>query len=86
MNLSGPVDFRPKLISTLRNYSTKRLKSDLTAGIVTGIVALPLAIAFGIASGVSPTIGLITAIIGGFRVSAWVLRSPHSWPALYWCF
>ena len=70
MNLSGPVDFRPKLISTLRNYSTKRLKSDLTAGIVTGIVALPLAIAFGIASGVSPTIGLITAIIGGFMVSA----------------
>ena len=35
-----------------------------------GIVALPLAIAFGIASGVSPTIGLITAIIGGFMVSA----------------
>ncbi len=34
-----------------------------------GIVALPLAIAFGIASGVSPTIGLITAIIGGFMVS-----------------
>ena len=70
MNLSGPVDFRPKLISTLRNYSVKRLKSDFTAGIVTGIVALPLAIAFGIASGVSPTIGLITAIIGGFMVSA----------------
>lgn len=35
-----------------------------------GIVALPLAIAFGIASGVSPTVGLITAIIGGFIVSA----------------
>ncbi len=40
------------------------------AGIVVGIVALPLAIAFGIASGVSPTVGLITAIIGGFIVSA----------------
>ena len=35
-----------------------------------GIVALPLAIAFGIASGVSPTVGLITAIVGGFIVSA----------------
>ena len=35
-----------------------------------GIVALPLAIAFGIASGVTPTEGLITAIIGGFLVSA----------------
>ena len=33
-------------------------------------MALPLAIAFGIASGVSPTVGLITAIIGGFIVSA----------------
>lgn len=31
---------------------------------------MPLAIAFGIASGVSPTVGLITAIIGGFMVSA----------------
>lgn len=70
MNLSGPVDFRPKLFSSLRHYSASRFKSDLIAGIVVGIVALPLAIAFGIASGVSPTVGLITAIIGGFLVSA----------------
>ena len=35
-----------------------------------GIVALPLAIAFGIASGVSPSQGILTAIIGGFLVSA----------------
>lgn len=70
MHLSGPVDFRPKLFSALRNYDAKRFKSDLIAGIVVGIVALPLAIAFGIASGVSPTVGLITAIIGGFMVSA----------------
>jgi len=47
----------------------ERLRQDIIAGIVVGIVALPLAIAFGIASGVSPTIGLITAIIGGFMVS-----------------
>ncbi|MBR5898922.1 MAG: sulfate permease [Muribaculaceae bacterium] len=70
MNLSGTIDFRPKLISALRNYSMSRLKDDLIAGIVVGIVALPLAIAFGIASGVTPSIGLITAIIGGFLVSA----------------
>ncbi|MCI9607886.1 MAG: sulfate permease [Muribaculaceae bacterium] len=70
MHLSGPVDFRPKLFSALRHYDAKRFKSDLIAGIVVGIVALPLAIAFGIASGVSPTVGLITAIIGGFMVSA----------------
>lgn len=70
MKLSGSIDFSPKLISSLRNYSLSKFKDDLIAGIVVGIVALPLAIAFGIASGVSPTIGLITAIIGGFLVSA----------------
>lgn len=70
MKLSGSIDFRPKLISSLKNYSLTKFKDDLIAGIVVGIVALPLAIAFGIASGVSPTIGLITAIIGGFLVSA----------------
>lgn len=70
MNFSGPIDFRPKLFSALTHYSASKFKNDLIAGIVVGIVALPLAIAFGIASGVSPTIGLITAIIGGFLVSA----------------
>lgn len=70
MKLSGSIDFRPKLFSSLKNYSLSKFKDDLIAGIVVGIVALPLAIAFGIASGVSPTIGLITAIIGGFLVSA----------------
>lgn len=63
------IDFHPKLFSALRHYTPERLKADVIAGIVVGIVALPLAIAFGIASGVSPTIGLITAIIGGFMVS-----------------
>ena len=69
MNLSGTIDFRPKLWGALRHYTSARLKADIIAGIVVGIVALPLAIAFGIASGVSPTVGLITAIIGGFLVS-----------------
>lgn len=44
--------------------------ADLMAGLIVGIVALPLAIAFGIASGVSPSQGILTAIIGGFLVSA----------------
>ena len=70
MKLSGSIDFQPKLLSSLKGYSLSRFKDDLIAGIVVGIVALPLAIAFGIASGVTPTIGLITAIIGGFVVSA----------------
>lgn len=63
------VDFHPKLFGALRHYTAERFKADVIAGIVVGIVALPLAIAFGIASGVSPTIGLLTAIIGGFLVS-----------------
>lgn len=70
MKLSGTIDFRPKLVSSICNYSSEKFKSDVIAGVVVAIVALPLAIAFGIASGVSPTIGLITAIIGGFIVSA----------------
>lgn len=70
MNFSGKLDFRPKLWSALGHYSGKKFQADLVAGIVVGIVALPLAIAFAIASGVSPTVGLITAIIGGFMVSA----------------
>lgn len=40
------------------------------AGLIVGLVALPLAIAFAIASGVPPEKGLITAIIGGFVISA----------------
>ena len=70
MNFAASLDFKPKLVSTLKNYSFDKFKNDLVAGIVVGIVALPLAISFGIASGVSPTVGLITAIIGGFIVSA----------------
>lgn len=70
MSITGALNLRPKLWGALRNYSPERLRADIIAGIVVGIVALPLAIAFGIASGVSPTIGLITAIIGGFMVSA----------------
>ncbi len=70
MRFSGAISYRPKLLSVFGNYSAAKFKNDLIAGIVVGIVALPLAIAFGIASGVSPTVGLITAIVGGFIVSA----------------
>lgn len=70
MSITGALNLRPKLWGAIQNYSFKKFREDLIAGIVVGIVALPLAIAFGIASGVSPTIGLITAIIGGFLVSA----------------
>ena len=59
-------EFKPKLLSTLKNYSKENFMADLMAGIIVGIVALPLAIAFGIASGVSPEKGIITAIVAGF--------------------
>ena len=64
------IDFQPKLLVGLRHYSREKFIADLMAGIIVGIVALPLAIAFGIASGVTPEKGLITAIVGGFIVSA----------------
>ncbi|MDY4620447.1 MAG: sulfate permease [Alloprevotella sp.] len=67
MNLLG---FTPRLVSELRNYSKEKFVADLMAGLIVGIVALPLAIAFGIASGVSPSQGILTAIVGGFIVSA----------------
>lgn len=70
MNFSGKIEFRPKLWSALKHYNLQKFQADLIAGVVVGIVALPLAIAFAIASGVSPTVGLITAIVGGFMVSA----------------
>lgn len=61
--------FVPKLFTVLKNYSLQDLGKDAVAGVIVGVVALPLAIAFGIASGVTPTQGIITAIIGGFIVS-----------------
>ena len=70
MDFMHTLDFKPASLQTLKQYSFSRFKSDLIAGIVVGIVALPLAIAFAIASGVNPSVGLITAIIGGFLVSA----------------
>lgn len=62
--------FRPVLLDSLRGYTRQALTRDLLAGLIVGIVALPMAIAFAIASGVSPEVGLITAVLGGFIVSA----------------
>ena len=63
------IVFKPKLFSTLKDYSKTTFSADVMAGIIVGIVAIPLAIAFGIASGVGPAEGLITAIIAGFFIS-----------------
>lgn len=63
------ASLKPKLLTTLRDYTAAQFVRDLTAGVVVGIVAIPLAIAFGIASGVTPAQGIITAIVAGFVVS-----------------
>jgi len=62
--------FHPRIADTLKNYSVPSFFADLTAGLIVGIVALPLAMALAIASGLKPETGIITAIIGGFVVSA----------------
>ena len=63
-------NFSPRIVNELRHYNKEKFMADLMAGLIVGIVALPPAIAFGIASGVSPSQGILTALIGGFTVSA----------------
>lgn len=60
---------KPKLITTMRDYSWRLLSGDLLAGITVALVALPLSIAIAIASGATPRAGLVTAIIGGLLIS-----------------
>lgn len=61
--------FQPKLFSSLKSYSGKKLANDLIAGVIVAIIALPLSIALAIASGVSPEKGLYTAIVAGFVIA-----------------
>ena len=61
---------KPKLLTTISDYSGKLFVADLTAGATVALVALPLSIAIAIASGAQPAAGLVTAIIGGFLISA----------------
>ena len=60
---------KPKLITTMRDYSWRLFSSDVLAGITVALVALPLSIAIAIASGATPRAGLVTAIIGGLLIS-----------------
>src|SRR5258707_9947362 len=68
--MKNSISFRPRLLETLKNYTSKDLTADLVAGITVGIVAIPLAMAFAIASGVRPEAGIFTAVIAGFLISA----------------
>ncbi len=61
----------PKLWATFKEgYGIGDFRADLIAGLTVAIVALPLSMAIAIASGVTPDMGLYTAIVGGFLVSA----------------
>src|SRR5690606_2218761 len=78
--------FLPKSIVCLKEgYTRQRLLADIIAGVTVGIIALPLAMAFGIASIPTETIraaedagqmlsppamGLFTAVVAGFLISA----------------
>lgn len=60
---------KPKLLTTLQNYSLPQFRADIFAGITVAMVAIPLSIAIAIASGADPAKGLITAVVGGFMIS-----------------
>lgn len=60
---------KPKLLTTLRDYSWRMFLGDSLAGITVALVALPLCIAIAIASGAEPKAGLVTAIVAGLLIS-----------------
>src|SRR3982751_748093 len=60
---------KPKLATTLKDYSWRLFLGDAAAGLTVALVALPLSIAIAIASGATPKAGIVTAIIGGFIIS-----------------
>ena len=60
---------KPKILSTLKDYSGQQFTKDLIAGIIVAIIALPLSIALALASGAQPQQGIYTAIFAGFTVA-----------------
>jgi SulP family sulfate permease len=61
---------KPKILTTLVGYTPRQFSADALAGLTVALVALPLSIAIAIASGAPPAAGLITAVVGGFLISA----------------
>lgn len=61
---------QPKILTTLATYTWSLFAADILAGVTVAMVALPLSLAIAIASGADPAQGLVTAIVGGFFISA----------------
>jgi SulP family sulfate permease len=59
---------KPKLLSTMKNYSFSLLKNDVKAGIIVAIISLPLSIAFALGSGVSAEKGIYSSIISSIII------------------
>lgn len=78
MKVSPSRRFSPQSLGLLKGYSSKKFSGDFWAGIAVALIALPIALAVGVASmppGArtpfpAPAIGLFTAVIAGFIVSA----------------
>ena len=63
--------FLPKTVTVLRQgYGPGDFRADAIAGLTVAVVALPLAMALAIASGAAPEVGLVTAVVAGFLISA----------------
>ncbi len=63
--------FLPKSVTVLRQgYGLPDFRADTIAGLTVAVVALPLAMALAIASGAAPEVGLVTAVVAGFLISA----------------
>jgi SulP family sulfate permease len=60
---------KPKILTTLQDYTGRDFVADAVAGVTVALVALPLCIAIAIASGATPDKGITTAIVGGLLVS-----------------
>ncbi|MEQ8559391.1 MAG: SulP family inorganic anion transporter [Henriciella sp.] len=60
---------KPKILTTIREYSWSLFFADLMAGLTVAMVAMPLSLAIAIASGADPATGLVTAIVAGFMIS-----------------